>query len=745
MAIIFHESSKTFHLHNQEISYIFRVTENQQMEQLYYGAKLPDRENFDYIHAKIHRNFAPIGESAADPSFSLTHTKQEYPSFGSGDYRVGAFGVAQENGSHVSNFVYQSHEIYKGKRDILPLPATYVESEGEADSLAVTLVDAVTQTELVLNYTIYATLPVVTRNAKFTQTGAQTIVLDKALSLCMDFADRDYQMVHLSGAWARERYVKVRDVEHGIQSIQSLRGTSSAEHNPFLALKRKDTTEFAGQAYGFSLIYSGNFLAQVEVCTHDTTRVLMGIHPDTFAWELKTGESFQTPEAVMVYSGKGLNGMSQAFHTLYRTRLVRGIYRDKERPVLLNNWEATYFDFNEDKIVEIAEKAKDVGVELFVLDDGWFGDRDDDFRALGDWFVHEKKLPNGISGLAKRVNDMGMKFGLWIEPEMVNPDSCLYREHPDWVLATPDRYNTLIRNQQVLDYSNPAVVDHIYDMLHKIISTADISYIKWDMNRYLTEVYSSVAQPNTQKQVYHRFILGVYDLYNRLTTKFPEILFESCSGGGARFDPGILFYAPQTWCSDCTDAADRLNIQYGTSMVYPVSAMGAHVSAVPNHQLERTTPLSMRGNVAFFGDFGYELDLNTLTAEEIQTVKEQIIYYKANRKLLHGGTFHRMLSPFDDMRRTAWMVVDEQKKNAIVAYYQTINQVNSGTFFLKMQGLEEEKMYSIAFWGNPNKMLCQETQFSGAELMEIGIPFDRATFAENIGDYASVLINVTQQ
>ncbi len=739
MAVIFHENAKTFHLHNDKISYIFRVMENGQLEQIHFGKKVCDRESFAHLNTNFARQFAP--ETLCEREFlSLTHTKQEFACFGSGDYREGAFTLLQKNGSHVSDFKYKSHEIYKGKRDILPLPATYVEAEAEADSLEVLLFDQVSGTELVLKYTIYNGYNMVTRSAMFTQTGDDQVVLDRALSLCMDFSDKDFEMLYLTGGWSRERYVKTRRLEHGMQSIQSLRGTSSAENNPFVALKKPHTTEFNGEVYGFSLIYSSNFLAQVEVCTHDTTRVVMGIHPETFSWPLNKGESFQTPEVAMVFSNEGLNGMSQTFHDLYNSRLVRGTYRQKERPVLLNNWEATYFTFDEQAIVDIAKKGKEVGVELFVLDDGWFGKRDDDTSGLGDWYVNTNKLENGISGLAKKINDLGLDFGLWIEPEMVNEDSDLYKKHPEWVISTPDRARSLIRNQMVLDYSNPDVVEYIYDMLYKVISTANISYIKWDMNRYLTECYSSALPANKQKQISHRYILGVYSLYEKLISAFPNILFESCSGGGARFDAGMLFYAPQAWCSDCTDAMDRLNIQYGTSMVYPLSSIGAHVSAVPNHQLERTTPIDMRANVAFFGDFGYELDLNQLTEEEIKQVKEQIVYYKQNRKLIHSGDFYRILSPFDDMRRTAWAVVSKDKTEAITAYYQTINQVNVSMLFLKFVGLLPDKVYDISYFGVYGGSMCSETTFSGSELMEIGLPINRVEFAKHIGDYVSVLI-----
>lgn len=733
MPVIYHEASKEFHIYNKQISYIIEIMENGQLENLYYGKRLKDRASFHYLHEEGAR---PLGALAGEPPsvLCLQYIRQEYPSYGIGDYRYGACTIEQENGSRITKFEYATHAIYSGKKKIEPLPATYVESKNEATSIEFTLYDKVMDTKLILTYTIYEEMPVITRHAKYIHKGSETIILQNAMSGCVDLPDADYEMIHLSGAWARERAVKVRQLEQGIQSIYSMRGASSAEHNPFLALKRKNTTEESGEVYGFSLVYSGSFLGQVEVCSHDTTRVMMGIHPDTFKWPLKKGESFQTPEMVMVYSDAGMNGMSQAYHQLYRTRLARGYWRDRERPVLLNNWEATYMDFNEEDILKIASKAKEVGVELFVLDDGWFGKRNDDHRSLGDWYVNKEKLPHGISGLSRSVEELGMKFGLWIEPEMVNKDSDLYRAHPDWILSAPERFESPSRQQYVLDFSRKEVVDHIFEMLDEVIGESKISYIKWDMNRYITECYSHASAAREQGQVMHKHILGVYDLYTRLTQKYPEILFESCASGGARFDPGMLYFAPQTWCSDDTDASERLKIQYGTSMVYPVSSMGAHVSAVPNHQLNRITPLGTRANVAFFGAFGYELDLNKLTEEEQEEVKNQIDYYKQNRKLIHQGIFYRIKSPFES-GDTAWLVVSRDRSEAIAAYYQQLNKVNAGGIRFKLTGLDEDTLYEVSGFGRQEK-------YYGSELMYAGIPIDRKELCHDAGDFASVLFNL---
>ncbi len=755
MAIIFHKQSKCFHLYNNEVSYIMRIMENGQLENLYYGKKIHDKEDFAYFHDEAMRSQMSV--CIPEPGLlSMQYTRQEYPSYGTGDYRSPAVTIAQENGSRIIDFKYAGHEIYSGKKEILPLPATYVEGKEEAETLEVTLHDNVMDTDLILSYTIYEAYPVITRNTKFVHKGKEKIVLERAMSASVEFLDMDYEMVQLSGGWSRERYVKNRKLEMGIQSIQSLNGTCcGAEHNPFLALKRPHTTESQGEVYGFSLVYSGNYLGQVEVSTFDMTRVMMGINPEDFSWELKSGESFQTPEVVMVYSDKGLNKMSQTYHRLYRKRLMHGEWRDKARPILLNNWEATYFDFNEEKILTIAKKAKEAGVELFVLDDGWFGARNDDYRGLGDWYVNLEKLPDGISGLSKKVEELGLKFGLWVELEMVNKDSDLYRAHPDWIISAPNRFESHARHQNVLDFSRKEVVDYIYEMIAKVIRESSISYIKWDMNRYMSEPYSKGSAPCEQGKVMHKYILGVYDLYTRLTTEFPHILFESCASGGARFDPAMLYFAPQTWCSDDTDASERTKIQYGTSYVYPIVSMGSHVSAVPNHQMHRITPIETRTNVAYFGTFGYELDLNLLSDAEIETVKKQIAFMKEHRELIQmDGDFYRLLSPFEG-NETAWMVVSSDKTQAVAAFYQRLNKVNASWLRLKLDGLDANTKYEVscdmapvasydakiaeAYGHKTEEDSVKTYQAYGDELMSAGIPIDREELNKKGGDFASLL------
>lgn len=733
MAIIFHENSKEFHIYNEKISYIIKILDNNQLANLYYGKKIKDRSTFSHLHeGKLRSLAAYVFED--DYTLSLQHTKQEYPSYGTTDFRYPAFEIIQENGSKITNFEYKSYEIFKGKKKLDSLPATYVEDDHEAMTLEIIMYDSLIDTELVLSYTIYESLPVMTRNTKFVHYGKSKIILNRAMSACIDLPDYNFDMVHMAGAWSRERHVKVRKLDQGIQGIYSMTGTSSAEHNPFIALKRPNADESNGEVYSFNLIYSGNHLEQVEVDTHDKTRVLIGIHPDTFEWPLHGGETFQTPEVVMVYSDCGLNKMSQTFHKLYRTRLVRGQWRDNTRPILINNWEATEMDFTEEKVLSIAKTGKELGLELFVLDDGWFGSRDNDKTGLGDWYVtNYDKLPDGIVGLANKVEEMGLKFGLWFEPEMVNKDSDLYRKHPDWIIATPNRRSSPSRNQYVLDFSRAEVVDYIYSLMEKVLSEAKISYVKWDMNRYITECFSLGKEVENQGRTFHEYVLGVYALYERLIAKFPHILFESCSSGGARFDPGMLYYAPQAWTSDNTDAIERLKIQYGTSFAYPISSIGAHVSAVPNHQVGRITPIETRANVAYFGTFGYELDLNQLSDEEKDKVKHQVEFYKAHRKLINTGDFYRISSPFEE-NVTAWIVVSDNKVEAIAGYYKVLNGVNEGWKRIRVVGLDPNKEYIIN--GEQSKI------HYGDELMFAGIVIDDRDLCVNGTDFSSVVFHI---
>lgn len=710
MPIIYNEKTREFHLYNQEISYIIKILDNDQPGQLYYGKRLTHREDFGHLFEYAMRDMSPYAFEG-NSTFSLENIKQEYPTFGCGDMRFPAYEIERENGSHVVEFVYKEHKIYNGKPKLEGLPATYVESDDEAQTLELVLEDTSINTRIVLLYTIYEAFPVIARSVRFECDSDEKITLLSAMSACVDLPDKDYEMIDLAGVWARERHVRRHKLDYGIQSIYSMRGCSSYQFNPFLALARENADEFQGQVYGFSLVYSGNFLAQTEVDNYDTTRVLMGIHPNGFKWTLGKGESFQTPEMVMVYSEAGLNGMSQTFHKLYRTRLARGTWRDKVRPILINSWEAFYFDFDAPKLLGLADAAADLGMELFVLDDGWFGKRDDSTSSLGDWYPNEEKLKGTLKELAEKINAKGLKFGLWIEPEMTNKDSDLYRAHPDWLLAEQGKRICHSRTQYVLDFSKKEVREYIGDMLENLLAEVPVSYIKWDMNRTFSEVFSNGNDREYQGKVCHKYILGVYELYERLTSRFPHVLFESCASGGARFDPGMLYYAPQGWTSDDTDAIERLKIQYGTSMVYPVSCMGSHVSASPNHQTNRVTPIETRADVAYFGTFGYELDLLKLDEEDKAEIRRQIAFMKEKRDLIQKGTFYRLKSPFEG-NETAWMIVSEDQKKALVGYYRVMQPVNVGFKRLKLKGLKEDTCYKVSGYAYD----CY-----GDELMQVGM------------------------
>ena len=753
MPIVYHEKTKVFHIYNRYFSYIIDVLRNGQIGQLYFGAPLKDRENFTHMQVNERRDMDPCVYEG-DQSFSLEDTKQEYPVTGNGDMRNMAATIVNPDGSRYADFTYVSHAVAPGKPKLENLPATYVEDDAEAETLTITLADKLTGAELDLSYTLYADRPVLARNARFVNRGDQNLVIDAAMSANIDLPDARWRMLDFTGAWGRERHLQERELKTGVQSIYSLRGHSSHQFNPFLILKRPETTEDSGECFGVSLVYSGNFLGQVEVDNYHVTRVMMGIHPEGFAWRLGPGASFQTPEAVIVYSADGLNHMSQAYHELYRTRLARGYWRDRPRPVLINSWESTYMKFDEDKVFSIASKAHELGVDLFVLDDGWFGHRDNDESSLGDWFADPKKLPNGVEGLAKRITGIGMQFGLWFEPEMISKDSKLYEAHPDWMIRVPDRTPLHGRNQFELDFTKPEVVDYIAEQMEKILGTGLVSYVKWDMNRSMTDVYSQGRPAEFQGEVFHRQILGVYALYERLTSKFPKVLFESCASGGGRFDAGMLYYAPQGWISDDSDAIERLKIQYGTSFGYPISSMGSHVSAVPNHQVFRVTPLKTRADVAYFGTFGYELDVNKIPPEEQEEIRGQIAFFKEHYDLIAHGTFYRLVSPYganpvglQEGAETAWMVVSADRSRALVGYYRAHQPVNEGYRSLRLEGLDPEREYEIRDTAYRMPQVDGEA-FYGDELMSHGFDVSDSGFGPwttwiRQGDYQSRLFEVT--
>lgn len=724
MGIHYDSTNKIFHLKAHDTSYVMGIVRDGYLAHYYWGKGLKNYRGSNYIQF-VNRAFSgnPY-QHKDDRTFSLDTLPQEYPQYGNTDHRHPAYQIQLENGSTISDLRYVSHTIYKGKKPLEGLPATYVESDDEAETLEISMEDSLINLKVILSYTVYEKWNVITRSVRFVNEGKESLKLLRALSVSVDFRDADFDLLHLYGAHERERHISRQPLRPGMQSIESNRGSSSHQHNPFLALLRKDTTEDVGEVYAFNFVYSGNFVAQAEVDQFRNTRVTMGINPFDFSWKLESGESFQTPEVVIVYSSSGLGEMSRTFHDLYRTRLIRGVHRDKTRPILVNNWEATYFYFNEEKILEIAEVGREIGAELFVLDDGWFGKRNNDRSSLGDWVVDKDKLPNGLKHLAEKINEMGLQFGLWFEPEMISVDSDLYREHPDWCLHVPGRSRSESRNQLILDLSREDVCEEIIKRVSDILESAPITYVKWDMNRNMTEIGSALLPPDRQRETAHRYMLGLYKIMDVITSRFPHILFESCSGGGGRFDPGMLYYMPQTWTSDNTDAVSRLKIQYGTSLVYPIISMGAHVSAVPNHQVGRITSLKMRGDVAMSGNLGYELDLTILTDEEKEIVKEQINTYKQIRPLIQFGDFYRLKSPFEG-NETAWLFTNQEKSEAIVFYFRVLAEPNPPMSFLRLKGLDATKQYEI---------VGTDKIYGGDELIFAGlsVPFDL-----RLGDFQS--------
>ena len=729
MPIIFHKELKEFHLYNKEISYIIHILPNGHVGNLYFGKKIDPYKTYNHLFEGIYRPLAAYVYEG-DNKFSLQNTRQEYPTFGLSDFRKGAFLIKQENGSEISDFKYESHKIIEGKLKLKGLPQTYVENKEDATTLEITLLDEVIKSKLKLYFTIFEDRAVITRSASFLNLSNKSINIEKAMSFNLDLPDSNYNMIQLNGAWGRERHVYDRSIKEGTQGFYSLKGASSAEFNPFLALRRSNTDEFSGEVIGFSLVYSGNFMAEIDVDTYNQTRIMMGIHPDRFSWPLNLNEEFYTPEVVIVYSDKGLNYMSQVYHSLYRECLMRGKWKNSVRPILLNSWEALSFSIDEEKIKELATNASKLGVELFVLDDGWFGKRNNDNAGLGDWTVNKEKFPNGLNEIIEYINKLGMDFGIWIEPEMVNKESELYRSHPDWIIHDPNRKPSHTRNQYTLDFSRDEVVDHIYNQIEKLLSDYNISYVKWDMNRYITECYSKDKGANLQGTVYHKYILNVYKLYDKLTTRFPNILFESCSSGGARFDPGMLYYAPQTWTSDNTDAIERIKIQYGSSLVYPLISMGSHVSESPNQQVFRETALETRANVAYFGNLGYELDVNNLSDVEKEEIKKQIQFYKENIEVFQFGKFYRIKNPYNN-NISAWMVKSNDEKTIMLGCYKLLNHANDGKERVKLFGLDKDGDYKLSY--------PYEKEFKGDELMNVGISMNDDYFCNSGNDFSSVL------
>lgn len=721
MAIFINAKTGLFRIVTENTEYQMKADKYGVLKHLWYGEKTGcDMEYLlDYPDVGFSGNIYDAGN---DRTYSLDTLPLEYACDGVGDYRITAAAAVHSDGSCALDLRYKSYSISKGKYSIKGLPAVYAD-DNEAETLEIVLQDKYSDIEVTLRYGILPKLDIITRCASIANKGSETVILTKAASLCLDIPMGKWEWVHFHGRHTMERVAERSELIHGIQESSSKRGTSSHHQNPSVLLCSHDCTEIAGSCIGVLLAYSGSFKTQIELDQQEQVRLVMGINPELFRWELKPSEVFDTPEAIMSYSGSGTEKLSHNFHKVIREHVCRGKYKLAERPVLINNWEATYFDFNEEKILNIAKQAAALGVDMLVLDDGWFGKRNDDCSGLGDWLVNENKLSGGLGSLAEKISKMGMKFGLWFEPEMVSEDSDLYRSHPDWAIKIPSRNPVRSRYQLVLDMTNPEVRDYLFGAISDILKNADISYIKWDMNRSICDWYTPCLSAENQGEMPHRYVLGLYELLERLTTAFPDVLFEGCSGGGGRFDAGMLYYCPQIWCSDDTDAFERTKIQYGTSFFYPVSAIGSHVSAVPNHQTGRITPMETRAVTAMAGSFGYELDLNTLSDNEKEEVKEQIARFKENGPLIHNGLYYRLSDPMTD-KFAVWEFTSEDGREALVHGVIFRTEPNCTQYCIKLRGLLPDTDYRLAENGEVYK---------GSALMNGGILLPKSW-----GDYAPV-------
>lgn len=647
----------------------------------------------------------------------------EYSFGGTGDFRESCITVTTEDGQQGLDLTYVGHRIYEGKEPLNGLPATW---GANSETLEITLEDEPTGIQVQLSYSVFADSDALVRSVKVINAGDQAVSLDGVLSACLDMDNEDFEVLSLHGSWARERHMERVPLGYGSYVTESVCGESSHQDHPFLALLSKNCTQTVGEVYAMHFIYSGNFLAKAQRCQHDTVRMVMGIHPTNFRWRLEPGEQFQAPEVVCVYSDEGLGKMTRTFHDLYRTHLIRSSYLHQTRPVLVNSWEAAYFDFDTEQLLSLAKQSAELGIEMLVMDDGWFGRRNSDEGSLGDWTVNEEKLKGGLKYLSDEVHALGMKFGIWFEPEMISPDSELYRRHPDWALQLKDRCGSLCRAQYVLDLSRPEVVDYVYECVAAVLRHARIDYVKWDMNRQLTDIGSSYLPAERQGELSHRHTLAVYELQERLTREFPEMLLENCSGGGARFDPGMLYYSPQIWCSDDTDAIERLAIQEGTQLLYPLSTIGAHVSDCPNHTVGRVTPFETRGIVALAGTFGYELDTRKISEEDRAQIPEQIAAYKKYAPLIREGDYYRIASYQDNHRYDCYEIVSKDRTEAVVFFIQVLHEPNYRSRKLRLQGLDRETLYEV-----------DGKTYLGGTLMSAGLILQRPW-----GDFQAQIIEI---
>lgn len=712
MPITFDEKRKIFKLDTLDSTYAIGIRE-EYLIHLYYGKKIPDDNLLDLPFRGYFATISPKNVHVDDYKFSLDVQPMEYSCNGSGDYRLAALSIKDSMGRTTTDIRYLDHKIYDGKPKLKGLPATYCNDDSEAQTLELITIDKFTGAKVTLYYTAFANYSVITESVKVENTGKETFEIEKVASCCVNFPSMDYNMINLSGVWSRERRVITRHLAHGIQSVASKRGSSSHNHNPFVALVDDKGGEDFGDAFGFNLVYSGNFSADIETDYLDCTRLVMGINPIDFTWVVEPGDEFQSPEVVMVYSDSGMGKMSRTFHDLYNNNLIRGEWKNKKRPLLINSWEGSGFDFDQETLVRYAKEAKKLGIELLVMDDGWFGHRDSDNSSLGDWFVNESKLKGGLTKLIERVNAEGIQFGIWYEPEMISEDSELYKAHPDWCVHVEGREQSPARQQYVIDMTRQDVRDCIFNQMYDVLSKNNIAYLKWDYNRAITEPASVMLGARHSKEFFHRFILGTYELMDRITSAFPHILFESCAGGGGRFDAGMLYYMPQAWASDNTDPIERLTIQFGTTMCYPASSMGAHVSACDR------TGIETKAAVAMAGTFGYELDPKEMSEEDKEKVKEQVKNYHRYYNVIHFGDLYRIIAPTDDEFKCAWEYVAKDKSEALLTVVIK-NRAPHDFLLIKMKGLDPEKMYRNETDGEI---------YSGALLMNAGINLTDGTLS----------------
>lgn len=709
MKMQIYKQDNTFILSNDEITYSFSIEKERYLRHRYFGKRINASTNINQPYF-FDRGFCsnPFPD---ERDFSLDTLFQEYPDMNQGDFRSPAYVIQTEDGKRVTRFFYKGYEIIKGKPPLNGLPAIYTENDEEAATLCITLEDEYLKAKINLYYTIFKDFAVICRHVEIVNSGKQNLYLERLMAMSMDFAGTDYDVLTLSGSHINEKNINRRHISADTIVIDSNRGASSPQETPAIFLMEKEATENFGQVWGFNFVYSGDFQAVVQTGQYNSVRVQMGMNPLTFGWSLKENESFVSPETVMVYSDEGMNKMSQTFHNMYRKRLCRGVYREKIRPILINSWEAFCFDVDEEKCLSLAKKAADLGIELFVLDDGWFKNRVCDKNALGDWVEDENKFPNGIEHLVKEINKMGMQVGIWFEPEMVSPNSDLYRKHSDWIIRSQNYEPILSRCQYVLDLSNSEVCDYVIESLSKVLGKTNVTYVKWDMNRHITDLGSYYLGKDRQRELSHRYMLGLYHILDELNKRFPNVLFEGCSSGGGRFDAGMLYYMPQTWTSDNTDAVCRMKIQYGTSLLFPPITMGAHVSAVPNHQVGRITPLQTRFIVAMSGNLGYEMDLAQISDEEKKAIKEQIKFYKSIREIIQKGSFYRLKNP-QNGNEAAWNFVSEDKKTVIYCYFKILAEPLRINTPVRLKGLDENGIYKSKTSG-----IC----YGGDELMYAGI------------------------